>query len=387
MNRKNQPLVTVLTPVYNMGEFLEDCIQSVLNQTYQNFEYIIVNNCSTDRTLEVAMKYAAMDSRVRVITNDRFVPVIENHNIAFRQVSAAAKYCKVVCADDLIFPECLERMIGTAEANPTAGFVGCYQVSGERVLWQGFSYPRTLFPAREICRKIWLEDNPAFGFGCTNSLLYRADLVRSGPDFFPNPSPHADTSACFKHLKDWDFAFVHQVLCCERTHEQTQTHKSKEINRYSSAILNDLIEYGHYYLTDEEFAAKLKQYQNSYFEFLATSLIESRGKEFWNYHTIRLKELGCPITTAKLFRAGMRNLGRNLLNPALTLNKIRRRFAGRRAAVVEPVPKDHPPHDRPADFRPGPHEGTSTHITSASLQSNPTQAINQLFNDTTNPKK
>ena len=78
MNQMTESLVTVLTPVYNGEQFLAKCIDSVLNQTYQNFEYIIVNNCSTDRSIEIANAYAKKDKRIRVHTNDRFVDVIEN---------------------------------------------------------------------------------------------------------------------------------------------------------------------------------------------------------------------------------------------------------------------------------------------------------------------
>lgn len=58
MNPELQPLVSILTPVYNGEEYLAECIESVLGQTYQNWEYCIVNNCSTDRTLEIANGYA-----------------------------------------------------------------------------------------------------------------------------------------------------------------------------------------------------------------------------------------------------------------------------------------------------------------------------------------
>src|SRR5690349_14217032 len=105
MSSREEPLVSVLTPVYNMGQFLPKCIESVLNQTYKNYEYIIVNNCSTDRSLEIALEYAKQDSRIRVQNNERFVGVIENHNSAFHLMSPAAKYCKVVSADDFIFPD------------------------------------------------------------------------------------------------------------------------------------------------------------------------------------------------------------------------------------------------------------------------------------------
>src|SRR5215472_4942209 len=98
MNRDEQPLVSIVTPLYNGGEYLAECIESVLSQTYDNYEYIIVNNCSTDCSLETALKYAAKDRRITVHANEKFVGVIENHNIAFRKISLHARFCKVVCA-------------------------------------------------------------------------------------------------------------------------------------------------------------------------------------------------------------------------------------------------------------------------------------------------
>jgi len=96
MNEKQHPLVTILTPVYNGEPFLAECIESVFNQTYRKFEYIIVNNRSKDRTLEIASAYARKDPRVRVHDNEKFVGVIANHNIAFSLTSQKAKYVKVV---------------------------------------------------------------------------------------------------------------------------------------------------------------------------------------------------------------------------------------------------------------------------------------------------
>ena len=238
----DQPFVSIVTPVYNGEDFLEECIESVLNQTYGNYEYIVVNNCSTDRTLEIASKFAKRDSRIRIHNNNEFVGVIANHNIAFRLISAKSKYCKVVSADDTIFPDCITRMVELAELHPSAGMVGSYQQSGKSVRWQGFPYPKAILTGRAVCRHIFLDGNPSFGFGTPTSLLYRADLVRKAGEFYPNPSPHADTSACFGVLRDNDFAFVYQVLCWERIHEQTQSSRSGEINRYTSAYLNDVVQ-------------------------------------------------------------------------------------------------------------------------------------------------
>jgi glycosyltransferase involved in cell wall biosynthesis len=179
-----QPLVSVLTPVYNGEDFLADCIESVLKQTYQHYEYIIVNNRSTDRTLEIALDYAKKDARIRVLDNEQFVPVIANHNIAFRLISAEAKYCKVVSADDLLFPHAIARLVELAESNPSVGIVGSYQLSGDRVRWQGFRYPCAVYSGVEMCRRVFLGGDKTFGFGSPTSILYRADLVRSHFEFY-----------------------------------------------------------------------------------------------------------------------------------------------------------------------------------------------------------
>src|ERR1700722_14853304 len=104
MSNSAEPLVSVLTPVYNGDAYLAECIESVLAQTYSNWEYVIVNNHSTDGTLAIAERYAAQDRRIRVYSNETLLDIIANHNRAFRLASAEARYCKIVSADDWIFP-------------------------------------------------------------------------------------------------------------------------------------------------------------------------------------------------------------------------------------------------------------------------------------------
>jgi len=304
--------VTVLTPVYNGADYLVECIESVLNQTYKHFEYIIVNNCSTDRTLEIAQEYATKDSRIRVHNNEQFVAVIANHNIAFNLMSSDARYSKMVSGDDYLFPDCLERMVEFAEAHPSVGIVGAYQLSGSIIKWQGFQYPTSVFRGREIGRRILLrpqvfvQGEPVFGFGTPTSLMYRADLVRSTTEFYPNPSPHSDTSACFNCLRYSDFGFIYQVLSYERTHGETQSSASKQMNRYSSAYLDDLLHYGSYYLTPDELRRELGNSLSHYRRFLAKNyLLGSKDKAFWDYHEDRLRSLGYPLRRVDLFKAAM----------------------------------------------------------------------------------
>ena len=334
----HEPFVTVVTPVYNGGSFLAECIESVLKQTYENYEYIIVNNCSTDQTLEVARQYAKQDSRIRVHNNERFVPVIENHNIAFSLISPAAKYCKVVSADDFLFPECITRLVECAEANPGAGLIGSYQLSGEHIRWQGFKYPNALISGVELCRQMFLGEDKNFGFGTPTSMLYRADLVRASKAFYPNASPHADTSACFSSLRTADFGFVYQVLSYERTHQSTQSFWSAQINRYASARLNDLMEYGPFYLSSTEQQQQIKKALNDYHRFLAINwMIGGRNKDFWNYHETRLRELGHPLRSFALLRAATLCILQEILNPEHAIRKLWTRLSSRRrGAIVQP---------------------------------------------------
>ena len=96
MNSQEQPLISVVTPVYNGGKYLSQCIESVLAQTYRNWEYIIVDNCSSDRSLDIVKSRARKDTRIRIHNNQEFVGAIENHNNAFRQISTQSKYYKVL---------------------------------------------------------------------------------------------------------------------------------------------------------------------------------------------------------------------------------------------------------------------------------------------------
>jgi hypothetical protein len=174
---------------------------------------------------------------------------------------------------------------------------------------------------REVCRKVFLEAQPLFGFGTPTSLLYRADLVRGSEGFYPNSSPHADTSACFQHLAHSDFGFVYRVLSYQRIHRATQSSTSAAINRYASAYLNDLIHYGPSFLSRDEVERLVTKRLREYHRFLAVSLIPFRGKDFWDYHRRRLEELGYPLTPTQLLKAAAVTIFREALNPEQAIRR------------------------------------------------------------------
>jgi glycosyltransferase involved in cell wall biosynthesis len=342
MKSTEQPLVSVVTPVYNGADYLRECIESVLAQSYSNWEYTILNNASTDDTLKIAEEYANKDERIRVCTNSTLLPIIANHNKAFSLISRDSKYCKDVSADDWLFPECLKRMVEVAEANPSVGVVGSYQLSGGganwrnwRVRWTELPFPSTVIPGREVCRMQMLRG--PYVFGSPTSLLYRSDLVRAEAEFYPNASPHGDTSACYRCLRDTDFGFVHQVLSYERIHGEAISSSCRSLNSYESSRLSDIHNYGPSYLSKEELNNRAKEILEDYYWFLGVSIFHFRDKEFWNYHRERLAECGYRLSYSRVARAAVKKLLDLLFNPKQTLEKALRRngrngcFPGRRA--------------------------------------------------------
>src|SRR5258708_1290436 len=87
MIANSKPLVSVVTPAYNEERYIQECIDSILAQTYSNWHLVVVDNGSTDRTFDIVQSNVAKDSRISTIRNESTVPVIENYNIAFRQLS------------------------------------------------------------------------------------------------------------------------------------------------------------------------------------------------------------------------------------------------------------------------------------------------------------
>jgi len=298
LKERSSPLVSVITPVYKGEKYLRECIESVLAQTYQNWEYIIVNNCSTDNTLKIAQKYAEGDRRIRIHNNDQFLTVIQNHNHAFSLISDNSKYCKVLQADDWLFPECIAKMVEIAEAHPSVGIVGSYRLDDVWVNCDGLPYPSVVTSGREICRSVLFWKY--YVFGSPTTILIRSDLIKKQQAFYNEDNLHADTESCFAVLQDNDFGFVHQVLSFTRREKEALTSFAKRFNTY---ILNDVIilkKYGPIYLNDNELKQVLNNKLKDYQRFLATVIFRKRKKEIWDYHKNGLKKLGYPISYPKI---------------------------------------------------------------------------------------
>jgi glycosyltransferase involved in cell wall biosynthesis len=329
--KKNFPLVSILTPVHNGEKLISKAIESVLSQTYLNWNYTIIENYSTDNTLKIAQSYAKADPRIKVIQTDQLLPIIDNHNFTMRQISVESKYCKVLHSDDLLFPECIELMVEVAEKYPSAGVISSYRLEEDRVLYDGIQYPIQFLTGREVCRRSLLEGY-FHVFGSPSTILMRSDLVQKHDPLYP-PRFFADVEACFNLLKGSDFGFVHQVLSINRLHASTYTSKVAGLGMNYLGNLNSVVRFGSFFLNNEEYDNCFKKKLNDYYRFLGVSYLQRREKEFWQHQENTLNEMKLFLDWKRIRTAALGVFIANITRPGQYMNIIRRWFKGEQTTL------------------------------------------------------
>jgi glycosyltransferase involved in cell wall biosynthesis len=315
------PLVSVVTPVYNGEKYLAECLESVLRQTYENWEYAVVDNASTDRTREIAELYARKDGRLKVYHYDEFVKVIQSHNRALRHTSPESTYCKIVSADDWLYPDCLRQMVRLAEIYPSVAIVGSYAINRRRISYVGLPPERSFFKGEDICRR-HLLGGPLV-VGVPTAVLYRSRIVRSEEPFFPGSAPSADISACYRTLQRHDCGFVHQILSYERIHDEALNAGQRRLNAFVLDRVSFLVDFGRSFLTREEYDIRHRELLDEYYRHvLAPAFIKRFPKNFWTYHKGRLQEIGLKFERARLVRAVLLKVLDAVGNPKRTLEKM-----------------------------------------------------------------
>lgn len=320
-----QPLVSIVTPVYNGASHLDDCIQSVRRQTYSNWRYFIVNNCSTDATVEIASRHAAEDDRIRVVHNTRFLPLTENWNHALHAISPGSRYVKVLHADDLLFEECIEKMVSVAERHPSVGIVSAYVRKGTRVIGGAFPFPDEFRAGHDVGRETLQKRY--YVFGSPSSTLLRADLVEKNSHFYNEDNFHADVEACFQLLRDNDMGFVHQVLTFTREHDSSQT--ATVAKRLKSNLLENqlgmLTRFGPDFLNDADLNRLTERAMIRYYREIARNLHRFLDPEFREYHRMMLSNLGLKLKVSRLLKALILRVMANLTSPGVLIHKLFRR--------------------------------------------------------------
>lgn len=212
MNSK-LPLVSVLMTAYNREAFIAEAIESVLCSSYKNFELIIVDDGSKDRTYEIAKKYELLDNRIRVYLNEKNLGDYINRNQAAS--FANGKYLKYVDADDIIYPHGLEVMVNAMEKHPKAVF-GTQHNKREDIQ----PYPILLEPNQTI--EEHFSKGGIFTSGPTGVIIRKSIFDLEGG--FSGKRFIGDTEFWIKLGSKYPIVKFQPALIWWRTHENQEIH-------------------------------------------------------------------------------------------------------------------------------------------------------------------
>ncbi len=281
-----------MTPFHNTAAFLGECIESVTGQSYSNFEYILVDNCSTDGSSEIAESYVRSDPRIRLIRRTSLLPQVRNYNEALAEISDASEDCKIVQADDFIFPDCLKLVVETFQRSKSIGLVSAYDLKANIVRGSGFPYRMSPIPGKEVA-ELYLRTG-MFPFGSPTTVMYRSSIVRDQYPFFEESRLHEDTEKCMQILENWDFGFVYQVLSFLRADNESISSSVRHLQ--PDAIDRYIIvrRFAQRFFERPKAAAAEKYAKKEYYRKLALAGLRLRGRTFWSYHKSGLKTVGRP---------------------------------------------------------------------------------------------
>lgn len=238
-------LVTVVLPVYNGGDILADSIESVLCQTYENFELIIINDGSKDDSLKIAQSYAEKDKRIRVLTQEN-KKIPRTLSRGFRE--ARGEFLTWTSADNVMDKDFLEKMVGDIKSKPDVGMIfgnmRLIDARGKKLRKHGwFEYPfgsaNVIFPNNTYELNVYPNNTIGAAF------MYRKSAMEI-----------LGCYSSFKHtLEDYDYWMRMNNLCgishtdfsepcySYRWHDKSLTAKDKELgitkNRYKLMVLDD----------------------------------------------------------------------------------------------------------------------------------------------------
>ena len=218
---ENNPFITVITVTYNSAKFVKQTIESVLAQSYQNFEYIIIDDCSTDNTWQLIQQYK--DSRIISFKNETNLSEYPNRNKAIKQ--AKGKYIFFVDGDDVALNRGIELAVIEMEQHNNCGF-GIVKLEN----------PKFIGPL-EINSNDGLNVE-FFGGGLLNSSLannvYKTSVLQQ--HLFLNEYKNADTYTRISLLKTCNVLVLINPICLWRL---TINQESKKIS-YSNQLLQQI---------------------------------------------------------------------------------------------------------------------------------------------------
>ncbi len=231
------PQISVCLPTYNYGRYVAQAIESVLCQSFRNFEFLIVDDCSKDSTDAIIRQYAEKDSRIRYVRNETNLGMVENWNFCLQM--AKGEYIKFIFGDDFLASEyALEKMLNVLESDKSISLVGSSRmifndISVNTDVWKSFN-KNVIINGFDMIHSCLSTQNNLIGE--PSAVMFRAGQATRG--FNVRYRQLVDLEMWFHLLEQGRYAFLLETLCAFRVHNKQQTVvNGKEINAREGVLL------------------------------------------------------------------------------------------------------------------------------------------------------
>ncbi len=218
----SSPVVSVCIPTYNYAKYLTQSIESVLSQSYTDYELIVVDDCSTDETDRLMIKLASRDARIRYYRNSSNLGMVANWNYCLKL--ASGKYIKFLFADDLLISiDALGKMVDLINRDYDVSLVASSRMiinekSENIACWKYLDHDAVV-SCPKVIKDCFVNDYNYIGEP-TAVLFKKEDAVRG---FDANYRQLVDLEMWFHLLEKGRLAYIREPLCAFRIHEEQQT--------------------------------------------------------------------------------------------------------------------------------------------------------------------
>lgn len=216
-----KPLVSIITPTFNSEKFISETIHSVQNQTYENWEMIIVDDGSSDKTIEIINSIAKTENRIRSYPQTQNIGPAKARNIGIDK--ARGKYMTFLDADDIWFPNFVENSIKTIKETNIHFVFSSYRRTNENL---EFVYSDFIVPKKVTYTDI-LKTN---SISCLTAFL---DIEVLGKKSMPEIFKRQDMGLWLKYLKEIPFAYgIQETQAIYRIRENSLSRKKSKLLKY-----------------------------------------------------------------------------------------------------------------------------------------------------------
>lgn len=192
----NSSLVSIIVPVYNAEKFIKDTIKTVIDQTYENWELLLVNDCSTDKSVEIIKDYQQKDKRIKLFSNSKNSGAAISRNIGINE--AQGRYVAFLDADDLWEPNKLEKQVAFMQEKDCAFSFTGYEFADENGKPNG--------------KKVCVPERLTYQQALRNTIIWTTtvmfDMQKLSKEDVSMPNVKSEDTACWwKVLKKIDQAY------------------------------------------------------------------------------------------------------------------------------------------------------------------------------------